>query len=47
MPLCPLVTWINISTFVFSPPVHLCLSLRACYTDLYTVGAQYVFLGLS
>ena len=42
-----LLTWVNISTFVFSPPACLGTSLWACHTVSYTVGAQYVFLGLS
>lgn len=45
--LVSLLTWVNTSTFVFSPPACLGIFLWACHTVSHTVGAQYVFLGLS
>lgn len=45
--LASLLMWVNASTFVFSPPARLGISLWACHTVSHTVGAQYLFLGLS
>ena len=45
--LVSLLTWVNTSTFVFSPPARLGISLWACHTVSHIVGAQYMFLGLS